>query len=143
MPAKLNVGASRKIVDSQFGSRGASVYLEVELDHNLIQEPAKLQERIRQLFGLVQHSLNEELQRGQTAISPEASNATKAKPNGQPRHATTAQVKAIYAIAKQQGADLADGLHQRYGVDCPEELTVKQASAVIDSLKATRTAAAA
>lgn len=143
MPAKLNVGASRKIVDSQFGSRGASVYLEVELDHNIVLEPAKLHERIRQLFSLVQHSLNEELQRGQTAISPEASNATKAKPNGQPRHATTAQVRAIYSIAKQQSADLADGLHQRYGVDRPEDLTVKQASAVIDSLKAARIAAAA
>ena len=143
MPAKLNVGASRKIVDSQFGSRGASVYLEVELDHNIVLEPAKLQERIRQLFGLVQQSLTEELHRDQKANSPDAANATKARPNGQPRHATTAQVRAIYSIAKQQGADLADGLHQRYGVHRPEELTVKQASAVIDSLKATRTAAAA
>jgi len=140
MPAKLNVGASRKVADGRYGSRGASVNLEIELDHSLVFEPAKLHERIRQIFNFAHQALVEELKRDQPLRSSDADNA---KPNNQPRFATAAQVKAIYAIAKQLGVDLADALHQQFGVHRPDELTVKQASALIDSLKATRTASAA
>jgi hypothetical protein len=143
MPAKLNVGASRKVADGRYGSRGASVNLEIELDHSVVFEPARLHERIRQIFKLVHQALAEELKRDQSLPSSDADSTAKARPNSQPRFATAAQVKAIYAIAKQLGADLADALHQQFGVQRPEELTVKQASALIDSLKATRTASAA
>src|SRR5437899_5709876 len=61
MPLKLNVGASRKVTDNNYGSRGASVNLELELDASLVAEPAKLQDRIRDLFDLVRASLAEEL----------------------------------------------------------------------------------
>jgi len=61
MPLKLNVGASRKVTDNNYGSRGASVNLELELDASLVAEPQKLQERIRDLFDLVRTSLAEEL----------------------------------------------------------------------------------
>ncbi len=50
MPLKTNVGVSRKVADNNHGSRGASVNLELELDSSLIQEPGRLQERIRQAF---------------------------------------------------------------------------------------------
>ena len=143
MPAKLNVGASRKVADGRYGSRGASVNLEIELDHSLVFEPAKLHERIRQIFNFAHQALVEELKRDQPLRSSDADSATMAKPNNQPRFATAAQVKAICGIAKQLGVDLADALHQQFGVHRPDELTVKQASALIDSLKATRTASAA
>src|SRR5262245_51094090 len=61
MPLKLNVGASRKVTDNNYGSRGASINVELELDTSLVGEPARLQERIRQLFGVVRVSLAEEL----------------------------------------------------------------------------------
>jgi hypothetical protein len=63
MPLKTNVGVSRKVADNNYGSRGASVNLEVELDSSLIQEPERLQERIRQVFRLAQQSVDEELSR--------------------------------------------------------------------------------
>jgi len=63
---KLNVGASRKVTDNYYGSRGASVNLELELDSALVAEPARLQEKIRQLFGLVRISLAEELNNGES-----------------------------------------------------------------------------
>jgi hypothetical protein len=42
MPLKLNVGASRKVTDNNYGSRGASVNLEMELDTTLVTDPPKL-----------------------------------------------------------------------------------------------------
>src|SRR4051794_8955780 len=61
MPLKLNIGLSRKIGEANYGSRGGSVNVELEVDSSLVAEPSKLQERIRQLFGLVRTSLAEEL----------------------------------------------------------------------------------
>ena len=82
MPLKTNVGVSRKIADNNYGSRGASVNLEVELDSSLIQEPERFHDRIRQVFRLAQQAIDEELARQQQA-SGTASQATNGATNGQ------------------------------------------------------------
>src|SRR5205807_1640883 len=64
MPLRLNVGLSRKVGEANYGSRGASINVDMEIDSALVSEPAKLQERIRQLFILVRTSLTEELNSG-------------------------------------------------------------------------------
>jgi hypothetical protein len=150
MPLKLNVGASRKITDDHFGSRGASVNLEIELDSSLVGDSDKLQERIRHLFSLVRQSLAEELNgangqhppprnasRQAAAPSPSANGAKSAngQSNGTGRLATPRQVKALYAITKQQGTDLHKLLRNRFDVEQPEELSLKAASSLIESLK--------
>src|SRR2546421_2001743 len=109
MPLKLNVGASRKVSDNHYGSRGASVNLELELDASLITEPTRLQERIRQLFSLVRVSLTEELNGGNghpaapepnnsapPSRPPAQANGSGSQRNGGMRPATPAQVKALY-----------------------------------------------
>jgi hypothetical protein len=63
MPLKTNVGVSRKVSDNNYGSCGASVNLEVELDSALINEPDRFHERIRQVFRLAQQAIDEELTR--------------------------------------------------------------------------------
>ena len=152
MPMKLNVGASRKIADDHYGSRGASVNLEIELDSGLAADTAKLQERIRQLFNLVRQSLAEELNNSRNGPAQMPANGAKSstsqdqptngrkqnnrQQNGVARYATPAQVKALYAISKQQGADLHELLRERYSLQRPAELLLKQASELIDSLKA-------
>jgi hypothetical protein len=50
------------------------------------------------------------------------------------RPATDNQVRAIRSIASRQHADL-DGLLRDYGVDRPEDMSLKQASELIDALK--------
>jgi len=58
---KLNVGWSRKAGEPNFGSRGASVNLELEVEAGLVNQPDELQERIRRLYRLAKASVNEEL----------------------------------------------------------------------------------
>lgn len=149
MPMRLNVGASRKITDNNYGSRGASVNLEIELGAALIGQPDKLRTKIRQLFRLVRASLAEELQSSsnpaqkpasqepeRAGTSAPASNGNGTPyPNGSVRPATPAQIKAIVGLAKRQGQNLAELLLEHARVRRPEELTLKQASLVIDTLK--------
>jgi len=150
MPLKLNVGLSRKVGEADYGSRGASVNVEIELESSLVGEPAKLQERIRQIFGIVRTSLAEELHghgqangsakttNGAPAAMPTTSNGggdTAARPATTSRAATQSQVRALHGIAKSKGLNLTRLLQGRYQVDRPEDLAIKQASQLIDSLK--------
>ena len=141
MPMKLNVGASRKVTDNNYGSRGASVNLELELDAALVAEPAKLQDRIRQLFALVRASLAEELNghesgrsHGRIATPTENRSAGRNGAGGQP--ATASQVRALHAIARSQGIELSQFLFDRFQLRRANDLTIRQASTAIDALKA-------
>lgn len=51
-------------------------------------------------------------------------------------YATIRQIGALRALARATGADLARFIHEEFGVERPEQLTVQQASQLIDSLKA-------
>jgi hypothetical protein len=82
MPLKTNVGVSRKVADNNYGSRGASVNLELELDSTLIQDPERFHDRIRQVFRLAQQAIDEELNRQQGNNT--AGHATNGTTNGQP-----------------------------------------------------------
>jgi hypothetical protein len=146
MPLTLNCGLTKNIGEPNFGSRGASINIELELESALINEPAKLQERIRQAFVIVRSSLAEELNgnghspnhqqsNGQQKPSTATNGNGTSRNNGQ-RQATQSQVKAIHAIAKNRGTDLGKLLNERFHVDRPDDLTIKDASKAIDILKA-------
>jgi hypothetical protein len=156
MPLKLNLGLSRKVGESNYGSRGASVNVEMEVDSSLVTEPDKLKERIRALFGLVRTSLAEELNGNGNGHHPgtngdpkEAGQGSNGNGNGNgngqrqesgqrtnsPRPATQSQVKAIFAICRSQKVDMKRLLQDRFRVGHPEDLNIKEASALIDELK--------
>ena len=59
--------------------------------------------------------------------------AAEAPRTGKP--ATASQVSAIRSIARQKGAELVPLLRSEYDVERPEDLTLRQASALIDWLK--------
>ena len=61
---KLNAGFSRKVGEANYGSRGASVNLELELESGVIDAPDKMHERIRALFALARRAVDEELRNG-------------------------------------------------------------------------------
>ena len=88
MPMKLNVGLSRKVGEPNYGSRGATVNLELEIDSTLVAEPERLQERIRDLFGLAKASIDEELQSEPTRPAPDAQRSNgRAATNTRQAHA--------------------------------------------------------
>lgn len=150
MPLKLNVGLSRKIGEANYGSRGASVNVETELDSVLVNEPGILRGKIRALFGVVRLALAEELNGGGNgkghASEPPSARArsnghgadpsrTHQQPGNGPHVATPSQVRALHAIAHDQGVDLVGFLRGRFKVDHPDQLTIKAASQAIDELR--------
>jgi len=158
---KLNVGLTQKVGQANYGSRGASVNLELELDSTLVGDAERLKDRIRQLFQLAQTSVAEQLGDAETITTrPVATDHGTGRENGQAinhgngnghgnghdrsngrgrpretgRSATASQARAIYAIAGRQGIELADKLRAEFGVDTPEQLTIREASRLIDEL---------
>lgn len=155
---KLNVGLCKKVGEANYGSRGASVNVELELDSGLVGDAAKLKERIRQLFGVVRASLAEELNgNGQPSgdTKPAANQNSNGNGNGTnnnygngnghtpasnqrnggPRQATQSQVKAIHAIARSRNINVGQFLSERFRVSRPDELSIKTASQAIDEMK--------
>lgn len=61
MPVQINIGLNKKVGEANYGSRGASVNLEVELDSGIVDDPDRLRSQIHKLFGLARQSLDAEL----------------------------------------------------------------------------------
>jgi len=164
MPMKLNVGVSRKLGLPNYGSVGASCNLELELDATLLERDLNaFHTQIRGAYAAAHQAVHDELARLHAGAQAEphdhlrdypqpGDRATRDRPetngrrtdtrreNGdrQPsaRAATAKQVAALVALARRAGADLEGLLHDQCGVAQPEELTVPQASRVIDLLMA-------
>ena len=168
MAVKLNIGLSRKVGEVNYGSRGASINLEVELDNGVLNNPGQLRERVHDLYVLARQSVDEELQRpadaGPSEPSPENGNGhartnghgngnghgnahasngnghSNGHSNGQHNRvevarATQSQIRAIFAITKRQGLDPHQVINERFRVHKMEDLTIREASSLIDELK--------
>lgn len=143
---RLNVGASRKVSDNHYGSRGGNVNIELELDSSLALDSQKLRDHIRKLFDLANASLTEELQANNEHANVEelrhhrdganlngngAGNAVTVTPV---RFATEKQIICIQGLARKHGVPVPELLKQA-GVRVFNDLNVRQASQLIESLK--------
>jgi len=142
---KLSVGACKKITDGNYGSRGGNVNIELELDSTLALDSQKLRDHIRKLFDLANASLEEELQASNEPASVEDShqrNESSFNGNGAGHAVSVPPVR--YASEKQLA--LIQGLLRKSKIpfqpllgECKvgsfNELTVQQASRMIESLK--------
>jgi hypothetical protein len=127
----------------------ASVNLELEFDSSLVGDPKRLRERIKQLFVMAKTSVAEELAGAKSNGSCANGHHGDDQPDGQAhdnghaagrrrdgtRPATASQVRALGAIAERQGIELGDKLHARFGVRNAADLTITEASGLIDELK--------
>lgn len=134
---RLNVGLSRKIGQANFGSKGGSVNLEVEvadLDH------AKLRDSIHSLFNLAKKSLEDELgSEGheshdkpvvQVSVQP-SSQTLQESITAHNRQATAKQLSFLQNLARTQRRNLEMECEQAFQT-LPERLTSKQASTLIE-----------
>ena len=142
---KLNVGASRKVSDNHYGSRGGNVNIELELDSSLALDSQKLRDHIRKLFDLANASLSEELHSNNEPACVEdshhhdgvsfngncAGNAVSVAPT---RFATEKQILCIQGLARKHGVPVPELLKQA-GVRVFNDLSVRQASQMIENLK--------
>ena len=153
MSLKLNVGVTRKVGQPDYGSVGASCNLELEIDAGLLERDLDgFHARVRGAYVAVHQAVHDELAGLQApVVVPQGPPAPPARPpandqvNGHADHppagrsghrkpATENQVRAIRSIAGRQHADL-DGLLQDLSVERPEDLSLGQASGLIDMLK--------
>ena len=148
---KLNAGFSRKVGDPNYGSRGASVNVELELESGLVGEPEALLTRIRQLFDLARRSVDAELAgnpaesgNGRLAgVPPGRSNGNQRNQSAgtsQPRAATASQLRAIRSICQRLNLNADRLASERFRVSGLDQLTLSEASSLIDELKASQDA---
>ncbi|HWA98968.1 MAG TPA: hypothetical protein VG713_10770, partial [Pirellulales bacterium] len=133
MPLKLNIGLSKKTGELNYGSRGASVNL--ELDLGLVDQPDRLRERVRHLFTLAKASVEEELASNAAPTNGAASLNGHERQRDNGRRATASQVRALQAICTRQGLDLAALVNDHFGTRDPANLSITEASELIDQLK--------
>ena len=145
---KLNAGFSRKVGEPNYGSRGASVNVELELESGLVGDADGLMNRIRNLFSIAKRAVDAELN-GTTASQDTANSQTNRQTNrqangsqnsrftdGEPvRNATVSQLRAIRSICNRQGLDAAQVANEMFRIDDLNELTLREASTLIDHLK--------
>lgn len=151
MTTKLTVGITRKHGQPNFGSVGAECCLEIDIDSRLVDaDQGVLSDHIRQAFAVCRHEVEHELRTGMP-IDVATCQPVPARINGQAgqdsqRHsgnsngkssrlATDPQVRAIYAIASKANVQLASELDSSFGVSTPKQLTIRQASDLIELLK--------
>ena len=134
---RLNVGLSRKIGQANYGSKGGSVNLEVEvadLDHT------KLRESIHKLFTLAKQSLEDELGQDGVDVQDKPIVQVSVKPEGQTlqdvltsnaKLVTGKQLTFLQNLARVQRRNLEQECEQAFQAS-PERLTSKQASQLIE-----------
>ena len=154
MPLKLNVSLARKIGQENYGSLAAHCGVELELEGSLLQhDPAAFQRHVSNAYAACEQAVQAELaqqQQGETSATSNGQalggnghqNGNGHHGNGQAesarscaRRATASQVRAIHAIAERLSLDLVPQLRSRYGIERPEELSIAEASELIDAIK--------
>lgn len=142
MSAKLTVGLSKKLGLPDFRSIGAHCEIELVLDPPTGGGPDDLSQQARQLYAACRRAVEEELARQlDSEKRPDRPLWEEDRPlngsgqAGSPqRLATAKQVRALSAMTFDRGIDLGQFVRERFGKDRPGELTISEASKLIDEL---------
>lgn len=148
MPLTLGVGLTKKTGLPNYGSVGASCHIEVELDGSLLQGDLEAFHRhVRNAFWSCREAVHQELAQHQPADEkdaspqrngngPDGSSCRPARRAGRNtiRRATTSQVSALEAIALRHRLDLPALLTERFHLAAAEDLSIMQASELIEEL---------
>jgi len=152
MAVKLSVGLQRKVGLPEFGSLGASCHVEFEIDRSLLEHDLNgFHQKVSDAFVACRQAVHDQLatakgplvEVGSSHPEPKANHhgqATTERPNGPiPRPGagtiTQSQLRAIHAISRRSHIDPAVLVQERFQVEKPESLSIREASRLIDELK--------
>ena len=145
MAVKLSVGLQKKVGLPDYGSLGASCHVEFEIDRSSLDSDLDgFHQKVRGAFAACQQAVSDQLARQQSDQSASHGNGHNgnghgySNGNGQrgnSRPATASQARAIRAIAGRNRIDLQQLLGDRFNIDRPEDLSISDASSLIDELK--------
>lgn len=145
MPTTINVGLSKKLGLSNYGSIGASCTVTFETAHNPPDRDG-FQHHVKQAFDACRQAVDDELGRQQKSATAATDNSASAPPrsetsashNGNGHHASAKQMTYVQQLARQieglgvrQLETLATNMFGKALVD----LTSLDASRLIDALK--------
>ena len=135
MPMKLNIGLNQKKGEPNYGSRGASFNVEVEVDSSVAIDPKRLRERARALYAIARKAIDEELGAEETIEVNGAVGVERQISTGGTTLATAGQVRAVFAICRSQELNPFELVQTRFGCKRIEDLSIREASCLIDELK--------
>lgn len=150
MPLKLSIGLTKKRGLPGYSSVAASCHVEVELAHTLLRgDLDRFHRYVRKVFVACREAVSEELLHQQGSESgnarlPRSQETVTSGNDNSPGHrngarlATVGQVSAIESLAQKQRIDLATLLSERFQKSAAHELSIVQASKLIDELKLAR-----
>ena len=146
MAAKLSVGLQKKLGLPGYSSIGASCHVEFEVETSLMESNLDgFHQKVHSVYSACQQAINEQLARYQSK-SPNFNdpsrpqlnvhiNPTAQQVRQESSRATRNQIRSIFAIARNQGLDPLQIVRTRFNLDLPEDLTIREASSLIDELK--------
>ena len=140
---RVSASYSRKAPGvEQFSSEGFNAGIDVELPDLLAADQEALKAKLHEMFGELKQAVDQEVDAARKGSNgrhedrrPREDNRP-ANGNGD-RLATRAQVRAVHALARRLGEGVVDLVRKRYGVDNADALNIRQASTLIDEMKAT------
>jgi hypothetical protein len=144
MPLMLNVGLTRKVGLPNYSSVGAACNVQVELDGQLLlADPEALQAKARAAFAACSRAVADELARQTAAPAevtapaplPTAGSVTRERESRSARPCTPSQVRTLKAMCRERHVDLEALLGRRYTLESPEDLSLAEASRLIDQLR--------
>ncbi|WP_168564980.1 hypothetical protein [Crateriforma spongiae] len=137
MPRKITVGLQQKVSRPNYGSIGAICQIEWSIDHDHPTDAQTLKRQISQAFDDCRHHIESQIGKTDAAETDATTTASTSTDAGRMRPASDAQIRALHAIAASRGLRLAEEVNARFGLDSAGQLTLRQASQLIDALKTT------
>ena len=142
MAMKIHVGLQKKVGQPNYGSLGASCQIEFEMDSTLLESNMDgFHDRVNGAFMACRQAVNLQLRQQESERAVESTTSIqKQLPERRPETqrsgtVTPNQLKAIYGMARRQRIDLQKLLHERFDRYVPEDLTIREASELLDELK--------
>ncbi len=151
MAMKISVGLQKKVGQPNFGSLGASCHVEFEIDPSLVENNIDgFHNKVNGAFLACRQAVNAQLRQQGSGAVEAATAIQKQLPARQPDRrpesqrggtVTPNQLKAIYGLARRNRLDPQKLVHERFDRYVPEDLTIREASELLDELKQDRSVA--